>query len=272
MKTSDRARAARARDERLAQYASAWRTRKTARAQGWAARAREKRLTHETSASRTRKTARAEPERFGGGTRSSSRLPGCRTLGPVSRQTSRRIREGSPARPAPARGFFDNRSKFKPGQALKRPGSVLSTRGRAWPRPVPPSIPADVIRRRQSNQLSLPSTLSGREASRLRLRGVASTTIREDRPSQRYIMRRRRVPGIERFWEAYSAFVAAFREAAEKFKAGDRTVRFPRRSFPRSLPFVSAYPSLSPTAREHPPSMNPGARRALPSSLRHYRY
>ena len=50
----------------------------------------------------------------------------------------------------------------------------------------------------------------------------------------------------ERFWEAYSAFVAAFREAADKLKAGDRTARFPLGSFPPSLPFVSAYTSLPP--------------------------
>ena len=50
----------------------------------------------------------------------------------------------------------------------------------------------------------------------------------------------------ERFWEAYSAFVAAFREAADKLKAGDWTARFPVGSFPPALPFVSAYPSLPP--------------------------
>jgi len=50
----------------------------------------------------------------------------------------------------------------------------------------------------------------------------------------------------ETFWEAYSAFVAAFREAAEKLKAGDRSARFPVGSFPPALPFVSAYPSLPP--------------------------
>ena len=50
----------------------------------------------------------------------------------------------------------------------------------------------------------------------------------------------------ERFWEAYSTFVAAFREAADKLKAGDRTARFPLGSFPPALPFVSAYPSLPP--------------------------
>jgi len=48
------------------------------------------------------------------------------------------------------------------------------------------------------------------------------------------------------FWESYSAFVAAFREAADKLKAGDRTARFPLGSFPPALPFVSAYPSLPP--------------------------
>ncbi len=50
----------------------------------------------------------------------------------------------------------------------------------------------------------------------------------------------------ETFWEAYSAFVAAFREAAEKLKAGDRAARFPAGSFPPALPFVSAYSSLPP--------------------------
>jgi hypothetical protein len=50
----------------------------------------------------------------------------------------------------------------------------------------------------------------------------------------------------QRFWEAYSAFVAAFREAAEKLKAGDRTARFPVGSVPPALPFVRAYPSLPP--------------------------
>ena len=40
-------------------------------------------------------------------------------------------------------------------------------------------------------------------------------------------------------WEAYSWFVAAFREAAEKLKTGDRMVIFPVGSFPPHLPFVS---------------------------------
>jgi hypothetical protein len=42
------------------------------------------------------------------------------------------------------------------------------------------------------------------------------------------------------FWEAYCTFVAAFRDAAETWKAGDRTARFPIGSFPPGLPFVTA--------------------------------
>jgi hypothetical protein len=41
-------------------------------------------------------------------------------------------------------------------------------------------------------------------------------------------------------WEAYCHFVAAFREAAEKLKAGDRNAVFPIGSFPPRLPFVAA--------------------------------
>jgi putative transposase len=39
-------------------------------------------------------------------------------------------------------------------------------------------------------------------------------------------------------YEAYAIFVAAFREAAEKLRAGDRMARFPTGSFPPHLPFV----------------------------------
>ena len=39
-------------------------------------------------------------------------------------------------------------------------------------------------------------------------------------------------------YEGYAWFVATFRSAAEKLKAGDRTVAFPTGSFPPALPFV----------------------------------
>jgi len=41
------------------------------------------------------------------------------------------------------------------------------------------------------------------------------------------------------FYEAYSWFVAAFRNAAEALKAGDRNAPFPAGSFPPALPFVA---------------------------------
>ena len=41
-------------------------------------------------------------------------------------------------------------------------------------------------------------------------------------------------------WEAYAWFVAAFREAADKPRAGDRNAVFPIGSFPPRLPFVEA--------------------------------
>lgn len=39
-------------------------------------------------------------------------------------------------------------------------------------------------------------------------------------------------------YDAYAWFVAAFRAAAEKLRAGDRAAPFPRGSFPPGLPFV----------------------------------
>jgi hypothetical protein len=39
-------------------------------------------------------------------------------------------------------------------------------------------------------------------------------------------------------WEAYCWFVAAYREAAETLKKGDRNAAFPPGSFPPHLPFV----------------------------------
>jgi REP element-mobilizing transposase RayT len=39
-------------------------------------------------------------------------------------------------------------------------------------------------------------------------------------------------------YETYAAFVAAFREAAQKWRSGDRMAKFPEGSFPPGLPFV----------------------------------
>ncbi|HEX3128484.1 MAG TPA: hypothetical protein VH394_14230 [Thermoanaerobaculia bacterium] len=44
----------------------------------------------------------------------------------------------------------------------------------------------------------------------------------------------------QELYRMYGLFVAAFREAAEQLKAGDRSARFPEGSFPPGLPFVKA--------------------------------
>ncbi|HEV7505078.1 MAG TPA: hypothetical protein VGS07_09220 [Thermoanaerobaculia bacterium] len=41
------------------------------------------------------------------------------------------------------------------------------------------------------------------------------------------------------FYDAYVWFVAAFREAAERLRLGDRNAPFPSGSFPPALPFVA---------------------------------
>jgi hypothetical protein len=41
-------------------------------------------------------------------------------------------------------------------------------------------------------------------------------------------------------WEAYGWFLAAYREAADKLRNGDRNAAFPPGSFPPHLPFVPA--------------------------------
>lgn len=46
--------------------------------------------------------------------------------------------------------------------------------------------------------------------------------------------------------EAYGLFLAAFRDAAELLKSGDRMAKFPMGSFPPGLPFVRALPVRPP--------------------------
>jgi len=48
---------------------------------------------------------------------------------------------------------------------------------------------------------------------------------------------------VASIYDAYQLFLAAFREAAEKLRSGDRSARFPTGSFPPGLPFVTGLPS-----------------------------
>ena len=68
------------------------------------------------------------------------------------------------------------------------------------------------------------------------------TRVRRSSRSRRRrcsIVRPRRCARQE-MWDAYSWFVGAFRQAAEKLKAGDRNAAFPPGCFPPALPFVPA--------------------------------
>ena len=47
-------------------------------------------------------------------------------------------------------------------------------------------------------------------------------------------------------WEAISAVVAAYRDAADRLKQGDRSVRFPEGTFPPGLPYVPRVADLLP--------------------------
>jgi hypothetical protein len=55
---------------------------------------------------------------------------------------------------------------------------------------------------------------------------------------------RRRVRRL--LYEAYTAFVAAFREASSKLRGGDRNAVFPIGSFPPGAPFISGAPPWKP--------------------------
>jgi hypothetical protein len=44
----------------------------------------------------------------------------------------------------------------------------------------------------------------------------------------------------EEIYRMYALFVAAFREAAEHLKEGDRSARLPEGNFPPGLPFAKA--------------------------------
>jgi hypothetical protein len=64
--------------------------------------------------------------------------------------------------------------------------------------------------------------------------GQPARTKRSPAPLVHAATRRMR----QEIYALYAQFVAAFREAAEQLKMGDRSARFPEGSFPPGLPFV----------------------------------
>ncbi len=85
-----------------------------------------------------------------------------------------------------------------------------------------------------------------REETGTRVLGVAAILARDPlyRPKKLARSPAPRVHAATRaarkaFYEAYSWFVGAFRDAAEKLRRGDRAAPFPAGSFPPALPFVA---------------------------------
>lgn len=75
----------------------------------------------------------------------------------------------------------------------------------------------------------------------------ADAVCRQNREARPKKMKKSAAPRFHAFrkkvrqamYEAYALFVAAFREAAERLREGDREARFPAGSFPPRLPFVT---------------------------------
>lgn len=68
---------------------------------------------------------------------------------------------------------------------------------------------------------------------------------------------------LKALWETYKTFFAAFREAAERWRAGDRDAAFPIGSFPPGLPWW-------PEAGDRPPAWPPGCSRDWAPSSRDF--
>jgi hypothetical protein len=76
----------------------------------------------------------------------------------------------------------------------------------------------------------------------------AEAILRQDPHSAAALPKKSPAPGFHaatravrrELYQAYAWFTAAFREASEKSRAGDRSARFPLGSFPPALPFVEA--------------------------------
>ena len=86
------------------------------------------------------------------------------------------------------------------------------------------------------------------EAQRTKMRPLGVTTIRSQDPySHPQRLKRSAIPLLHaasrevrrRFRDAYAAFVAAYRSAAERLRAGDAAPPFPIGCFPPALPFVA---------------------------------
>jgi REP element-mobilizing transposase RayT len=110
-------------------------------------------------------------------------------------------------------------------------------------------LPAEVYRQRMAELVAAIETESAVQRTETGMQPPGPEIVRSQSPHARP-MRTKKSPAPlfhaasrvarEELYQAYTWFVGAFREAAEKLRAGDLSARFPVGSFPPGLPFVTA--------------------------------
>jgi REP element-mobilizing transposase RayT len=110
-------------------------------------------------------------------------------------------------------------------------------------------LPAEVYRQRMAELVAAIESEAAALREETGIQPPGPATIRSQNPHARP-MRTKKSPAPlfhaasrlarEELYQAYAWFVGAFREAAEKLRAGDLSARFPVGSFPPGLPFVTA--------------------------------
>jgi hypothetical protein len=146
-------------------------------------------------------------------------------------------------------GYWFNRTQDTPPATGERNSTASNTVETLHLSPLPcwKHLPSEVWKGRALSLIHeiIEETAARRAKTGDRPAGAAAILSRHphDRPKNR---KRSSAPmfhalsaGVRReLWEAYRLFVAAFRQAAEKLRAGDRNVVFPPGSFPPALPFM----------------------------------
>jgi hypothetical protein len=143
---------------------------------------------------------------------------------------------------SPARRSWHNRTlgynaRLRPGEAEDRETVILSPFP-CWTNLAPESYRARIAELVREIE---PTAAAEREKTGAEPLGAEQVTRPEtlDRSPALFVHAATRKVRKE-LWEAYCWFVAAYREAAEKLKTGDRNAAFPPGSFPLHLPFVPA--------------------------------
>jgi hypothetical protein len=147
--------------------------------------------------------------------------------------------------------WFDRTQEYaarQRGEEFERLRFTTQYSVRLSPLPCWEDLPLEIQRRRIAE---IAEEIGAGAAARQEEKGVApmgADTIRRQNPHHRPAKTKKSPAPLfhaatkrvrDDLLNTYYAFVAAFREAAERLKAGDRNAGFPLGSFPPGLPFVS---------------------------------